>query len=60
MAGRPKVKAPSDLRSARTVLLLTPITKQTLNELAWKRRLSLNELANQIFESYIGEQKNEG
>lgn len=57
MAGRPKVKDPSDLRSARTVLLLTPDTKHTLNELAWKKRLSLNELANQIIESYICDQK---
>lgn len=53
MAGRPKIKEPSNLRSAHTVLLLTPQTKQTLQDLAWERRLSMNELANQIIESYL-------
>lgn len=53
MGGRQKIKEPSDLRSAHTVLLLTPKTKETLKDLAWERRLSMNELANQIIESYI-------
>lgn len=57
MAGRPKIKEPSDCRSAHTVLLLTPQTKQTLQDLAWERRLSMNELANQIIESYLVSQK---
>lgn len=59
MPGRPKVKDPSNLRSAHTVLLLTPQTKQTLQDLAWERRLSMNELANQIIESYLVTQKKE-
>lgn len=53
MAGRPITKEPSAVRSAHTMLLLTPSTKETLKELAWKNRMSMNELANQIIENYL-------
>ena len=48
-----KVKEPSDLRSAHTVILLTPKTKETLKDVAWEKRMSLSELANQIIENYL-------
>ncbi len=49
---RPKVKGADDLRTAQTNLMLRPPTREALKEAAWKRHISLNELANQIFEQY--------
>lgn len=57
MSGRPKEKEPCDLRTAQTTLLLKPSTKEALKDLAWMQRMSMNELANRIFESYLSTQK---
>lgn len=51
--GRKAFLRPSEKKNAQTTLLLRPTTKENLRELAWRRRISLNELVNQICEDYL-------
>lgn len=52
--GRKKLD-PNELKSAQISLMLRPTTKENLKELAWRNRISTNELINQIVEEYLRE-----
>lgn len=52
-AGRKPSTNPNELKNAQTTLLFRPTTKANLRELAWRRRISLNELVTQICEEYL-------
>lgn len=51
--GRKAFLDPSEKKNAQTTLLFRPTTKENLKELAWRNRISLNELINQICEEYL-------
>lgn len=51
--GRKAFLDPNEKKNAQTTLLFRPTTKTNLRELAWRRRISLNELVNQICEEYL-------
>lgn len=46
-------KLAKETKSERIQLMVRPSTKKVLKELAFDRRLSLNDLINQILEEYI-------
>lgn len=51
--GRKAYLKPNEKKNAQTTVLFRPSTKADLRELAWQRRISLNELLNQICEEYL-------
>lgn len=51
--GRKAYLKPNEKKNAQTTLLFRPTTKEELRDLAWERRISLNELINQICEDYL-------
>lgn len=51
--GRKAFLDPSEKKNAQTTILLRPTTKENMKELAWRRRISLNELINQVCEEYL-------
>ena len=53
--GRKAYLDPTEKKNAQTTILLRPTTKEDMKELAWRRRISLNELINQVCEEYLKE-----
>ena len=53
--GRKAFLDPNEKKNAQTTILLRPTTKENMKELAWRRRISLNELINQVCEEYLKE-----
>ena len=51
--GRKPFLDPNEKKNAQTTILLRPTTKENMKELAWRRRISLNELINQVCEEYL-------
>lgn len=51
--GRKAFLDPNEKKNAQTTILLRPTTKENMKELAWRRRISLNELINQVCEEYL-------
>ncbi len=51
--GRKPYVNPDEKKAAQTTLLFRPTTKENLKELAWRKRISLNELVTQICEEYL-------
>lgn len=51
--GRKKFLDPDERKSAQTTILLRPTTKENLKELAWRNRISMNELICQVLEEYL-------
>lgn len=50
-------KAPDKIRSVVTTIAITRQTSDIITELAWKNRMSRNELINKILENYIENNK---
>lgn len=51
--GRKAFLDPDERKSAQTTILLRPTTKENLKELAWRNRISMNELICQVLEEYL-------